>query len=55
MCIRDREYARALMLLSKDNKVQAVAQLNKAVSLPANTFWDKRDKQAAQQLLAKLK
>lgn len=49
------EYARALMLLSKDNKAQAVAQLNKAVSLPSNTFWDKRDKQAAQQLLAKLK
>ncbi|WP_261664132.1 tetratricopeptide repeat protein [Deinococcus sp. Marseille-Q6407] len=49
------EYARALMLLGNSNKAQAVAQLNKAVSLPANTFWDKRDKQAAQQLLAKLK
>ncbi|GHG04984.1 hypothetical protein GCM10017783_16970 [Deinococcus piscis] len=49
------EYARALMLLGSANKAQAVAQLNKAVSLPANTFWDKRDKQAAQQLLAKLK
>lgn len=49
------EYARALMLLSKDNKAKAVEQLNKAVSLPAKTFWDKRDQQAAQQLLAKLK
>ncbi|MCY1702554.1 hypothetical protein [Deinococcus sp. SL84] len=49
------EYARALMLLGGGNKAQAAAQLNKAVSLPATTFWDKRDKQAAQQLLAKLK
>lgn len=49
------EYARALLLLSKDNKAQAILQLNKAVSLPAKTFWDKRDQQEAQQLLAKLK
>ncbi|MDO4264084.1 MAG: hypothetical protein Q4C67_07790 [Deinococcus sp.] len=49
------DYARALMLLGNGNKAQAAAQLNKAVSLPATTFWDKRDKQAAQQLLAKLK
>lgn len=46
------EYANALLLTG--NKAGAVAQLQKAVTLPADTFWEKRDLDAAKTQLAKL-
>lgn len=46
------EYANALLL--QGNKAGAAAQLQKAVSLPANTFWEKRDLAAAKEKLASL-
>ncbi|EYB67892.1 hypothetical protein DEIPH_ctg031orf0033 [Deinococcus phoenicis] len=46
------EYANALLL--QGNKAGAAAQLQKAVSLPADTFWEKRDLEAAKAQLAKL-
>ncbi|GAA5437279.1 hypothetical protein [Deinococcus aquaticus] len=47
------EYANALILQGR--KADAAAQLQKAVSIPANTFWEKRDLEAAKATLAKLK
>lgn len=47
------EYANALLLIGR--KADAVAQLEKAVALPANTFWEKRDLDASKALIAKLK
>lgn len=47
------EYANALVLMGK--KADAVAQLQKAVTLNTTTFWEKRDLADAQALLAKLK
>lgn len=46
------EYANALLL--QGNKAGAVAQLQKAVGLPANTYWEKRDLEAAKAKLASL-
>lgn len=47
------EYANALILQGR--KTDAATQLQKAVSIPANTFWEKRDLEAAKATLAKLK
>ncbi|GAA5440284.1 hypothetical protein ACFQDE_02290 [Deinococcus caeni] len=47
------EYANALILQGR--KAEAATQLQKAVSIPANTFWEKRDLEAAKATLAKLK
>lgn len=47
------EYANALILQGR--KADAATQLQKAVSIPANTFWEKRDLEAARATLAKLK
>ncbi|MFT2719294.1 hypothetical protein ACMT4L_04750 [Deinococcus sp. A31D244] len=47
------EYANALILQGR--KADAATQLQKAVSIPANTFWEKRDLEAAKATLAKLK
>ena len=47
------EYANALILQGR--KAEATTQLQKAVSIPANTFWEKRDLEAAKATLAKLK
>ena len=47
------EFGRALNLIG--DKAGAVRQLEKAVSLPATTYWDKQDKAAAQKLLNQLK
>ncbi|MEF2280465.1 hypothetical protein V3W47_19400 [Deinococcus sp. YIM 134068] len=46
------EYANALLL--QKNRAGAVAQLQKAVSLPAETFWQKRDLEEARGRLAGL-
>jgi tetratricopeptide (TPR) repeat protein len=46
------EYANALLL--QGNKAGAAAQLQKAVTLPADTFWEKRDLDAAKSKLASL-
>ncbi|WP_034383828.1 tetratricopeptide repeat protein [Deinococcus sp. YIM 77859] len=46
------EYANALLL--QGNKAGAIAQLQKAVSLPADTYWEKRDLEAAKAKLASL-
>ncbi|WP_216318202.1 tetratricopeptide repeat protein [Deinococcus aestuarii] len=46
------EYANALLL--QKNRAGAAAQLQKAVSLPANTFWEKRDLEDAKARLASL-
>ncbi|BDP41963.1 hypothetical protein DAETH_19320 [Deinococcus aetherius] len=46
------EYANALLL--QGNKAGAAAQLQKAVSLPAETFWQKRDLEEAKARLASL-
>lgn len=47
------EYANALLMLG--NKAAAATQLQKAVTLPADTFWEKRDLEAAKARLATLK
>jgi tetratricopeptide (TPR) repeat protein len=47
------EYANALVL--QNNKPTATAQLQRAITLPANTFWEKRDLEAAKAKLASLK
>ncbi|WP_019009923.1 tetratricopeptide repeat protein [Deinococcus aquatilis] len=47
------EYANAL--LTQGNKAAAAAQLEKAVTIEANTFWEKRDLDAAKAKLATLK
>lgn len=47
------EFANALIL--QNNKATAVAQLQRAIVLPANTFWEKRDLEAAKAKLATLK
>ncbi|WP_291427928.1 hypothetical protein [Deinococcus sp.] len=47
------EYANALILQGR--KADAATQLQKAISIPANTFWEKRDLEAAKATLAKLK
>lgn len=46
------EYANALLL--QGNKAAAAAQLQKAVTMPATTFWQKRDLEAAKARLASL-
>ncbi|MEW6420096.1 MAG: hypothetical protein AB1511_00010 [Deinococcota bacterium] len=46
------EYANALLLIG--NKAGAATQLQKAVSIPANTYWEKRDLEAAKAKLATL-
>lgn len=46
------EYANALLL--QGNKAAARTQLEKAVSLPAETFWEKRDLEQARKTLAGL-
>ncbi|CAM3776369.1 hypothetical protein [Deinococcus frigens] len=47
------EYANALIL--QKNRTEAAAQLQKAVAMPADTFWQKRDLEAAKKTLAGLK
>ncbi|PNY80017.1 hypothetical protein [Deinococcus koreensis] len=47
------EYANALLVQGK--KADAAAQLDKAVTLPAETFWQKRDLEQARATLAKLR
>ncbi|UQN05795.1 tetratricopeptide repeat protein [Deinococcus sp. QL22] len=47
------EYANAL--LSQNNKAAAAVQLEKAVTIAADTFWQKRDLDAAKAKLATLK
>lgn len=47
------EFANALIL--QNRKAEAATQLQKAVSIPAETFWEKRDLEAAKATLAKLK
>lgn len=47
------EFANALIL--QNRKAEATTQLQKAVSIPAETFWEKRDLEAAKATLAKLK
>ncbi|WP_221088879.1 tetratricopeptide repeat protein [Deinococcus aquaedulcis] len=47
------EYANALMLQGK--KAEAAAQLEKALAMNADTFWEKRNEDAAKATLAKLK
>lgn len=47
------EYANALVLQKK--RAEAAAQLQKAVTLPAETFWQKRDLETAKKTLAGLK
>ncbi len=47
------EYANALILQGK--KAEAAAQLEKAISFNATTFWEKRDEETAKAALAKLK
>ena len=47
------EYANALLLQGK--KAEAAALLEKAIALPADTFWEKRDLEAAKATLAKLR
>ncbi|MBB5375255.1 tetratricopeptide (TPR) repeat protein [Deinococcus metalli] len=47
------EYANALLLQGK--KAEAAAQLDKAVAMPAVTFWEKRDLEQAKATLAKLR
>ena len=47
------EYANALLL--QGNKAAARAQLEKAVDMNADNFWEKRDVATAQAMLAKLK
>ncbi|MDL2345809.1 hypothetical protein QOL99_16890 [Deinococcus sp. MIMF12] len=46
------EYANALLL--QGNKAGARAQLERAVALPADTFWEKRDLEQARKTLAGL-
>jgi len=46
------EYANALLL--QGNRAAAATQLQKAVTLPADTFWQKRDLEAAKARLASL-
>ncbi|GAA5531845.1 tetratricopeptide repeat protein [Deinococcus aluminii] len=46
------EYANALLLTG--NKAGAVAQLQKAVTIPATTYWEQRDLDAAKAKLASL-
>ena len=53
VAIHRLEYANALILQGR--KADAATQLQKAVSIPANTFWEKRDLEAAKATLAKLK
>ncbi|AIZ44353.1 hypothetical protein QR90_03400 [Deinococcus radiopugnans] len=47
------EYANALILQKR--KAEAAAELQKAIALPAETFWQKRDLEAARKTLASLK
>ncbi len=47
------EYANALILQGR--KAEAAAQLEKAISFSATTFWEKRDEETAKATLAKLK
>ena len=47
------EYANALLVQGK--KDEAAAQLDRAVTLPADTFWQKRDLEQAKVNLAKLR
>ena len=47
------EYANALLL--QNNKAAAAAQLQQVITLPANTFWEKRDLEASKAKLASLK
>lgn len=47
------EYGTAL--LKMNNRAAAKAQYEKAVALPASTYWEKRDQAIAQACLAKLK
>ncbi|WP_309570481.1 hypothetical protein [Deinococcus sp.] len=47
------EYANALLLQGR--KAEAAAQLDKAVTMPAETFWEKRDLEQAKATLAKLR
>ncbi|ALW88762.1 hypothetical protein [Deinococcus actinosclerus] len=47
------EYANALILQGR--KAEAAAQLEKAISFNATTFWEKRDEETAKATLAKLK
>ena len=51
--VHKMEYANALLL--QKNKAAAVAQLEKMVALPANTFWEKRDLATSKARLASLK
>ncbi len=47
------EYANALIV--QGNKTEARNQLQKAIALPAETYWAKHDQAVAQAILAKLK
>ncbi|MDV6373704.1 hypothetical protein [Deinococcus arenicola] len=47
------EYANALIV--QGQKAEAAAQLQKAVTMPAETFWQKRDLEDAKKMLAGLK
>ncbi|WP_291426844.1 tetratricopeptide repeat protein [Deinococcus sp.] len=47
------EYANALLV--QGNKTEARSQLQKAIALPAETYWAKHDQAVAQAMLAKLK
>lgn len=49
------EYVNAMQLLGNKDKAFAVSQLEKAISIPANTYWEKRDLEQAKAMLAKLK
>lgn len=49
------EYANALMTLNSRNKAAAVAQLQKALALPATTYWERQDIETAKAKLASLR
>jgi len=49
------EYANALMKVNRRNKAKAIGILEKAVALKPSNFWEQRDLEAAQKLLADLR
>jgi tetratricopeptide (TPR) repeat protein len=49
------EFANALMTLNARNKPAAVAQLQKAITLPATTYWERQDIELAKAKLASLR
>lgn len=53
MAVHHIEYANALIL--QNRRAEAAAELQKAVAMPAETFWQKRDLDAARKTLAGLK